>query len=169
MARMRCHRRVDHECAVIARPAGPATICGSTAWPFPTVAAAMSAVAIFDVGKTNIRLTVAAPDGQLGESLSRPNPVLPGPPYRHHDLAAVEGWLLDGLAELGRRHAIGAVVTSGHGSGGVLVDSIGPVMPMMDYEQPAPPDVTRPTRRRRARSGIAAARSCSAARIWPVR
>ena len=142
MARMRCHRRVDHECAVIARPAGPATSCGSTAWPFPTVAAAMSAVAIFDVGKTNIRLTVAAPDGQLGESLSRPNPVLPGPPYRHHDLAAVEGWLLDGLAELGRRHAIGAVVTSGHGSGGVLVDSIGPVMPMMDYEQPAPPDVT---------------------------
>ena len=103
----------------------------------------MSAVAVFDVGKTNVRLTMAASDGRLGECLSRPNPVRPGPPYRHHDLAAVEDWLLDSLADLGRRHAIGAVVTSGHGSGGVLVDGDGPVLPMMDYEQPAPPEVTR--------------------------
>ncbi len=102
----------------------------------------MSAVAVFDVGKTNVKLTMAAPDGRLGESLSRPNPVLPGPPYRHHDLAAIEDWLLDGLAALGRRHDIGAVVASGHGSGGVLVDGDGPVVPMMDYEQPAPPEVT---------------------------
>ena len=102
----------------------------------------MSAVVVFDVGKTNVKLTVAAPDGRLGETLSCPNPVRPGPPYRHHDLAAVEDWLLDGLAALGRRHAIDAVVTSGHGSGGVLVGEAGPALPMMDYEQPAPPGVT---------------------------
>ena len=102
----------------------------------------MSAVAVFDVGKTNVKLTVASRDGRVGESLSRPNPVRPGPPYRHHDVAAVEDWLLDSLADLGRRHGIDAVVTSGHGSGGVLVADEGPALPMMDYEQPAPPDVT---------------------------
>ncbi len=102
----------------------------------------MSAVAVLDVGKTNVKLVVASPDGRLDESLSRPNPVLPGPPYRHHDLAGIEDWLLDGLADLGRRHPITAIVGSGHGSGGVLVDEHGPAMPMIDYEQPAPPDVT---------------------------
>ncbi|MGI3900282.1 MAG: FGGY-family carbohydrate kinase [Janthinobacterium lividum] len=103
----------------------------------------MSAVVVLDVGKTNVKLTVASDEGRLGESVSRPNPVRPGPPYRHHDLAAIEEWLLGSLADLARRHSIGAVVTSGHGSGGVLVDADGPVLPMMDYEQPAPPEVTR--------------------------
>ena len=102
----------------------------------------MSVVAVLDVGKTNVKLTIAAPDGRLGESLSRRNPVLPGPPYRHHDLAGIEAWLFGALGELGRRHHIGTIVVSGHGSGGVLVDDDGPVLPMVDYEQPAPPGLT---------------------------
>src|SRR5262249_4634706 len=75
------------------------------------------------------------------ESLSAPNTVRDGPPYRHHDVECLEVWLLDGLAELARRHPVDAVVCSAHGSGGVLVDDDGPALPMIDYEQPVPPAV----------------------------
>ncbi len=98
-------------------------------------------VAVLDIGKTNIKLSVAGDAGDLVESLSTPNVVRPGPPYRHHDLAGQEAWLIGALAELGRRHAITAIVACGHGSGGVLVDEAGPAMPMIDYEDDPPPRI----------------------------
>ncbi|MBH0238097.1 FGGY family carbohydrate kinase [Methylobrevis albus] len=97
-------------------------------------------VAVFDVGKTNVKLNAVSTDGTVLEALSTPNDVHPGPPFRHHDLPRLEAWLLAGLAELAGRHRLGWVVTSGHGSGGVLVDDTGPVLPMIDYEQPLPED-----------------------------
>lgn len=99
----------------------------------------MSAVAVFDVGKTNVKLMAVTPDGVIAETLSTPNPVFPGPPYVHHDLASLEAWLIANLRDLGRRHPIRAIVTTGHGSGGVLVGTEGPLMPMIDYEQAPPP------------------------------
>ena len=66
---------------------------------------------------------------------------LPSPPYRHPDLSGLEGWLFDGLASLARRFRIGTIVACSHGSGGVLVDDAGPVMPMIDYEQKVPPGI----------------------------
>jgi sugar (pentulose or hexulose) kinase len=101
----------------------------------------MSAVAVFDVGKTNVKLSAATVDGTILETLSAQNTVREGPPYRHHDLAAIEEWLIGGLNELGRRHMIRAIVPCAHGSGGVLVGRDGPAMPMVDYEQPVPADV----------------------------
>ncbi|NTJ67994.1 carbohydrate kinase [Agrobacterium rhizogenes] len=101
----------------------------------------MSIVAVFDIGKTNVKLSAATDDGRVLETLSTPNIVRDGPPYRHHDLAELEAWLIDSLTELGRRHDIGAIVTCAHGSGGVLVDGQGAAMPMIDYEQPIPADV----------------------------
>ncbi|RIX98483.1 carbohydrate kinase [Aureimonas flava] len=98
----------------------------------------MSTVAVFDVGKTNVKLFAATAQGAILEELSAPNRVVDGPPYRHHDLAALEDWLLAGLAELGRRHAIEAVVACSHGSGGVLVEADGAALPMIDYEQDPP-------------------------------
>ncbi|ALN75285.1 FGGY-family carbohydrate kinase [Aureimonas sp. AU20] len=103
----------------------------------------MSVVAVFDVGKTNVKLLAATPDGAILEEMSAPNLVVDGPPYRHHDLAALEAWLLDGLADLGTRHSIGAIVACSHGSGGVLVNESGAAMPMIDYEQEPPADVVR--------------------------
>jgi sugar (pentulose or hexulose) kinase len=102
----------------------------------------MSAVAVLDIGKTNVKLSAADAAGNILETLSTPNPVLPGPPYRHHDVLGLEGWLTEALATLGRRHAIEAIVPSGHGSGGVLVDADGPAMPMIDYEDEPPARVT---------------------------
>lgn len=101
----------------------------------------MKAVAVFDVGKTNVKLMAVAPDGRCLETLSAPNPVFPGPPYRHHDLGRLEDWLIENLGALGRRHDVGVIVTTGHGSGGVLVGVDGPLMPMIDYEQAPPPGV----------------------------
>lgn len=111
----------------------------------------MNAVAVWDAGKTNVKLTVAHPDGRLLETLSAPNPTVPGPPYRHHDVDALETWLVDGLRDLGTRHDIDAIVPTGHGLGCVLVGPDGPVMPMIDYEQ-APPSLVDQEYRRLAGS-----------------
>lgn len=102
-------------------------------------------VAVLDVGKSNVKLSACTADGQVIETLSLPNAVLPGPPWRHHDLAAQNDFVLRGLADLARRHPLAHVVASGHGSGGMLVGSdpdaegTGLVLPMIDYEQPLPP------------------------------
>jgi sugar (pentulose or hexulose) kinase len=101
----------------------------------------MSVVAVFDVGKTNVKLSAATEDGTIVEMLSARNTGQDGPPYRYHDLAALENWLTAGLHGLGQRHAIEAIVPCAHGSGGVLVAREGPAMPMVDYEQQLPTDV----------------------------
>jgi sugar (pentulose or hexulose) kinase len=101
----------------------------------------LSVVAVFDVGKTNAKLYAVAEDGTLLETASTPNRLLDGPPYRHHDLAGLEGFLVSALADMARRHAIAAIVPCAHGGSGVLVGDDGPAMPMIDYEQPLPPDV----------------------------
>ena len=102
----------------------------------------MTAVAVLDVGKTNVKLSATDAAGVVLETLTTPNPVRPGPPYRHHDVTGLEGWLFRALAALARRYAIGAIVPIGHGSGGLLVDAAGPAMPMIDYEDEPPPALT---------------------------
>jgi sugar (pentulose or hexulose) kinase len=101
----------------------------------------MNLTAVFDIGKTNVKLSAATADGELVETLSAPNRVHDGPPYRHHDLADLEGWLIAGLRALGSRHDITAIVTCAHGSGGVLIGPDGPALPMVDYEQPLPSEI----------------------------
>lgn len=99
-------------------------------------------VAVLDIGKTNVKLNVVATDGTLIETASCPNPVLPGPPYHHHDVAALEGWIFEHLAAFARRHPLAGLVTTGHGAGGVLVGETALAAPMIDYEQPCPEPVT---------------------------
>ncbi|HWT30979.1 MAG TPA: carbohydrate kinase [Propylenella sp.] len=101
----------------------------------------MSNVAVLDIGKTNVKLSAATPDGAILETVSTANVTLDGPPYRHPDLAGIEDWLFQGLPRIARRHAIGAFVACGHGSAGVLVDGSGSIMPMIDYENDVPPHV----------------------------
>lgn len=103
----------------------------------------MEAVAVFDVGKTNVKLVAVTKAGELLDSLSRSNPVFPAPPYSHHDLGLLENWLLENLRCFGARYAIEAIVATGHGSGGVLVGQDGPLIPMLDYEQEPPADIAR--------------------------
>jgi sugar (pentulose or hexulose) kinase len=81
----------------------------------------------------------------VAETLSVENPVRPGPPWRHHDLGALNGWVLGAIGALARRHPLEWVIATGHGSGGLLVGEDpdaggdGLVLPMVDYEQAPPP------------------------------
>jgi sugar (pentulose or hexulose) kinase len=102
-------------------------------------------VAVLDIGKSNIKLSACTALGEVLETLTTQNPVLPGPPWQHHDLASLNPWVMQSLAALSRRHPLARFITSGHGSGGVLVGADpdahgdGCVLPMVDYEQPVPP------------------------------
>lgn len=98
----------------------------------------MTVVAVVDIGKTNAKLVAATADGRVIESLSTANRVIDGPPYRHHDLAGLEAWLLGALATLAARHRIAAIVPCAHGGSGVLVGASGPALPMVDYENALP-------------------------------
>lgn len=101
-------------------------------------------VAVLDVGKSNVKLSACTADGHVCETLNLPNAVRPGPSWRHHDLAAQNIFVLEGLATLSRRHPLAHFVASGHGSGGMLVGEdpdahgTGLVLPMVDYEQALP-------------------------------
>ena len=98
----------------------------------------MTNVAVLDIGKTNVKLSAVSRGGAILETLSTASGSLPGPLYRHLDLAGTEDWLFEQLPLLARRHPIGAIVATCHGSAGVLVDEDGPVLPMMDYEETVP-------------------------------
>ena len=95
-------------------------------------------IAVLDIGKTNLKLLVASDDGWPLETLSIPNAANASAPYPSYDLAGLEAWFLDALAEVSQRHAIGAVIATAHGCGAVLVDGDRPVLPMMDYDAVSP-------------------------------
>ncbi|MFD0982765.1 FGGY-family carbohydrate kinase [Tropicimonas aquimaris] len=101
------------------------------------------AVAVFDVGKTNVKLLVVGTGGEILERCAIANSVVEEGGFRRHDLAGTEAWLFSTLGNLARRHEIEAFVTSAHGSAGVLVGPgdlvrAEPVCPMLDYEQDIP-------------------------------
>ena len=105
-----------------------------------------ASVAVLDIGKTNVKLSAASPNGTVFETTSLPNIVKDGPPWRHHDLGQLGDWIFENLSAVAHRHPIRSIVCSGHGSGGVLTsvdpeEGDGTALPMIDYEQPLPADV----------------------------
>src|SRR6476659_9130803 len=106
-----------------------------------TPSAASPRIAVLDIGKTNLKLLVASEDGWPLETYSIPNAPNTSGPYLAYDLAGLEEWFLDALAKVSGRHTIGAVITTAHGCGAVLVDENKPVLPMMDYDAVSPPAI----------------------------
>ncbi len=101
-------------------------------------------VAVLDIGKSNVKLSACTADGEVIRTLSAPNPVLDGVPWRFHDLESVWQWLMSGLAILAAEHPLRHIIVTGHGSGCVLVGAdpdAPPVVPMIDYEQPMPAEI----------------------------
>jgi len=92
------------------------------------------AVAVFDVGKSNVRLSAVNDTGVTMATLGRQNSVDSSPPYPHFDVEALYAWLIDGLATLARDFEVSSVVPVTHGACAALVDDAGPVLPIMDYE-----------------------------------
>ena len=92
------------------------------------------AVAVFDVGKSNVRLSAVNDSGVAQVTFERQNAVDSSPPYPHFDADALYAWLLDGLATLARDFEVYSVVPVTHGACAALVDDDGLLLPIMDYE-----------------------------------
>ncbi|PZX13786.1 sugar (pentulose or hexulose) kinase [Palleronia aestuarii] len=97
-------------------------------------------IAVIDIGKTNAKLALIDA-GTLSEIAvtTRPNKVLPGPPWPHFDLEGHWTFLLDGLRDMHAAHGIDAISVTTHGASGVLLDAEGGLAaPMLDYEHDGP-------------------------------
>jgi len=92
------------------------------------------AVAVLDIGKTNVKLAAFAPDGALLWERATPNRVAPAPPYPHADVEAIWAFLIAALAEANQAAPIAAIVATTHGCAGALIDGAGLALPVMDYE-----------------------------------
>jgi sugar (pentulose or hexulose) kinase len=92
------------------------------------------AVAVLDIGKTNVKVATFAPGGALLSERSTPNAVLPGPPYPHADVESIWAFCLEALGEANKAHEIREIVPTTHGAAGALIDDLGLLLPVMDYE-----------------------------------
>jgi L-fuculokinase len=94
------------------------------------------AVAVLDIGKTNVKLALFDSSGTLLWQRSTPNRIMPSPPYPHADVEAIWKFLVDALREAIAEHPIEAIVPTTHGCAAALVDEAGLVLPVLDYEFP---------------------------------
>ncbi|WP_424988885.1 FGGY family carbohydrate kinase [Microbulbifer sp. S227A] len=100
----------------------------------------MSHIAVIDIGKTNAKLALVN-RADLSEIavITRPNAVLPGPPWPHFDTEGHWSFLLDGLARFNAEHGISAIVTTTHGACVALLNKDGELAaPILDYEHTGP-------------------------------
>lgn len=103
----------------------------------------MRNVAVIDVGKTNAKLALVE-EGSLREIrvATRPNTVLPGPPWPHFDLDGHWDFFLHHLGAFHAEWGVDAISVTTHGASAVLLDSAGELAaPMLDYEHPGPDDL----------------------------
>jgi sugar (pentulose or hexulose) kinase len=94
-------------------------------------------VAVFDVGKTNIKLVVFDRAGGVLAERSAPNaPLAPDArrPYLKLDTERAWAFLIGALKELGAQFSFEAISIAAHGAAGVLVKDDGEALPAMDYE-----------------------------------
>ena len=94
-----------------------------------------SLIAVFDVGKTNAKLTLVDPAlGQEIWSTRRANNIEQGTACRELDIVGIEAWLLESLRNAPGRERIAVIVPIAHGAAAVLVDRAGEVLVAPDYE-----------------------------------
>src|SRR6516165_2777567 len=94
-------------------------------------------VAVFDVGKTNLKLIAFDRAGAVVADRSQPNASLPPDPacpYLRLDTERAWRFLIGALKEVGGEHRIEAISMTTHGAAGVLVIGAGAALPPMDYE-----------------------------------
>ena len=92
-------------------------------------------IAVFDVGKTNAKLSLVDPAlAREVWSVRRPNNVVQGAGGRELDVWAIEAWLMESLKTAPDRERISVIVPIAHGAAAVLVDHAGEVLAAPDYE-----------------------------------
>ncbi len=103
----------------------------------------MKHIAVIDIGKTNAKLAlVEAATLREIAVVTRPNRVLPGPPWPHFDLDGHWEFFLHHLAAFQADHGVDAVSVTTHGASAVLLAADGRLAaPMLDYEHTGPDDL----------------------------
>ena len=94
------------------------------------------AIAVFDVGKTNVKL-IGFEDGKVVAERSQPNGSLPPDdrwPYLRLDTGRSWAFLIASLKDVAADIPIAAVSISAHGAAGVLVTDTAEAAPPVDYE-----------------------------------
>lgn len=101
-------------------------------------------IAVIDIGKTNAKLAlVDLSDLTERAVITRPNTVLPGPPWAHFDTERHWQFLLDGLKTFHAEHGIDAISITTHGACAAFLAADGRLAaPVMDYEHPIPTEVS---------------------------
>lgn len=97
-------------------------------------------VAVIDIGKTNVKLALVDRAAMAEVAvLTRPNVVLPGPPYPHFDTDGIWAFLLAGLAQYQTSHGIDGISITTHGACAALLAEDGSLAtPVLDYEHDGP-------------------------------
>lgn len=97
-------------------------------------------IAVIDIGKTNAKLALVR-RADLAEIavVTRPNTVMPGPPYPHFDVEGHWDFLLKGLARFHAAYEIDAISITTHGAAAALLAADGSLAaPILDYEHTGP-------------------------------
>ena len=92
------------------------------------------AAAVFDVGKSKVRLCAVDDRGGAMLSFERSNPVKPGPPYPHFDVDDLFAWLVRGLSEIAHDFEVHSIVPVSHGACAALIEDEQLALPVLDYE-----------------------------------
>lgn len=100
-------------------------------------------VAVLDIGKSNTRLFLVAPEGEVLWSQARAAaavaapalPDEPGPAFAL-DIEGIEAWLLHQLAACPHKQRIRAILPIAHGAAMVLIGARGQPLLAPDYEDP---------------------------------
>ncbi|GGX50915.1 carbohydrate kinase [Tateyamaria omphalii] len=100
----------------------------------------MSHVAVIDIGKTNAKLALVDLDTLTERAvMTRPNTVIPRPPWPHFDVDGHWSFLLNGLARFHATHRVDAISITTHGAAIALIGHDGLLAaPILDYEHTGP-------------------------------
>lgn len=99
------------------------------------------ATAVLDAGKTHTKLTLWAASGERLATRTRANASVDAGALRVLDVAGIERWLRDTLAQYAAIASIDTVIPVGHGAAAAYVHEDRLLAAPMDYEQPIPADV----------------------------
>ncbi len=97
------------------------------------------ALAVIDIGKSNLKLALLDAASHAERAvLTSPNRSRADGPYPHADAAEIWQFIEAGLAELGAQARIETLVVTTHGAAAALIDQVGLVLPILDYEHAGP-------------------------------
>ena len=122
-------------------------------------------VAVFDIGKTNMKVVVFDAAGKVAAERGHPNASIPPDarwPYGRLQTEGAWAFLIGALKELGAQFPVEAISISAHGAAGVLVGDTDAAAPAVDYEFDIGGDVAAEYDKLRPRSRRRCRRTCRA-------